>query len=436
MDRRIFLLTALAGAASPAPGPRVETTPPLMAMSALAPGGAAESGDPAFDAWASDFLDRSARDGWPVDVLQREFSGLTSDPRVLALDGRQPEFSKPIGDYVKGVVTAERVALARRKRDALIWLPRVEARYGVPAEILVSIWAVESGFGAMQGDFDVLRSLATLAAAGRRREWAEDQIHAVIRIIATHQAVRGQLRGSWAGAMGQTQFEPKTYLDTAVHFEGDGPADIWGSAQDALASAANLLAKAGWAAGQHWQREVILPPGFDYGLSEGPKQTPAAWAALGARTADGMEWLSADAEAPAVLILPSGAAGPAFLALPNHYVIRSYNNSTSYALAVGLLADQIRGEPALARPWPYEVALSNADRTGAQEALARLGFDPGQPDGLIGAKTRIALRAWQKARGLPADGYLSPDMLQRLRTEVGQANAASPTPSPLPPAHP
>jgi membrane-bound lytic murein transglycosylase B len=426
MDRRIFLLTTLAGAASPGRGPKIETNPPQLVMSALEPG--AESADPAFDAWASDFLDRSARDGWPSDVLQREFAGMTSDPRVLALDGRQPEFSKPIGDYVKGVVTPTRVAMAQSRESALPWLPRVEARFGVPAEILVSIWAVESGFGAMQGDFDVLRSLATLAAAGRRREWAESQIHAVIRIIATHQAVRGQLRGSWAGAMGQTQFEPETYLTTAVHFEGDGPADIWGSAEDALASAANLLAKAGWVPGQHWQREVILPPTFDYGLSEGPKQTPAAWAALGARPADGMGWFGADAEAQAMLILPSGATGPAFLALPNHFVIRSYNNSTAYALAVGLLADQIHGAPPLARPWPYEVALSTADRTGAQAALAQLGFDPGQPDGLIGAKTRIALRAWQKARGLPADGYLSPDMLHRLQTEVGQANAAGPTP--------
>ena len=414
MDRRLFLLMALAGSASPPTAPDMVGAPPL----AIEPPRPARSGDPAFDDWARDFVDRAIRDGWPGDILRREFAGLTPEPRVLALDGRQPEFSKPVGDYIKGAVNAERVAAARRKREDLTWLPRVEARFGVPAEILIGIWAMESEFGTIQGDFDVLRALATLAAGGRRRAWAETEILAVIRIIATRQATRAQLRGSWAGAMGQTQFEPDAYLSTAVSLDGGGPADIWNSSKDALASAANLLAKAGWVAGEHWQREVILPAGFDYSLTEGPTPTPAGWAFLGVQTADGGGWSDIDQEAAMTLILPSGAGGPAFLVAPNHFVIRKYNNSTAYALAVGLLADQIAGRPALRTPWPHETPLSVDDRTGAQQDLARLGFDPGAPDGVIGGKTRHALQAWQKARGLPADGYLSIEMVQRLHADT------------------
>jgi membrane-bound lytic murein transglycosylase B len=422
MDRRLFLLMTLAGSASPPPGPEMVGAPPL----AIGPPGPARSGDPVFDAWARDFVDRAIRDGWPADVLRQEFAGLTPEPRVLELDGRQPEFSKPVSDYVKGAVSAERVATARRKRSELTWLPRVEARFGVPGEVLIGIWAMESNFGVIQGDFDVLRALATLAAGGRRRAWAEAEILAVIRIIATHQASRAQLRGSWAGAMGQTQFEPDAYLETAVSLDGEGPPDIWTSPKDALASAANLLAKAGWSAGVHWQREVILPAGFDYGLTEGPTPTPAGWAFLGVRTADGAGWSGADETAAMTLILPSGAGGPAFLVTPNHFVIRKYNNSTAYALAVGLLADQIAGAPGLKTPWPRETPLSADDRVGAQQDLKRLGFDPGAPDGVIGGNTRHALQAWQKARGLPADGYLSIQMVQRLRAETSPSAPAQP----------
>ena len=427
MDRRLFLLMALAGTASPPPAPDMVGAPPL----AIEPPPPAMSGDPEFDGWARDFVDRAIRDGWPADVLRREFAGLRPEPRVLALDGRQPEFSKPVSDYVKAAVSAGRVGEARRKREELTWLPRVEARFGVPGEILIAVWAMESGFGATQGDFDVLRALATLAAAGRRREWAESEILAVIRIIATGKASRGQLKGSWAGAMGQTQFEPDAYLSNAVSLDGQGPPDIWNSSKDALASAANLLAKAGWTPGVHWQREVILPAGFDYSLTEGPTPTPAAWAFLGVQTADAAGWSEADEAAATTLILPCGAGGPAFLVTPNHFVIRKYNNSTAYALAVGLLADQIAGAPALKTPWPHETALSAEDRTGAQQDLAQLGFDPGAADGVIGGKTRHALQAWQKARGLPADGYLSIDLVQRLRVETEQP---PPAPTPATPA--
>jgi len=426
MDRRAFLLLTFAGAADPGPGPLSLTAPAPPAPDTDLP---VRSSDPAFDAWAADFVARSEQAGGPSAVLRREFAGLTPDPRVIALDSRQPEFSKPVSDYIKGAVTDARTASARTHMAAVPQLPAITRQYGVPSEVLVSVWAMETGFGAIMGDFDVLRSLATLAAEGRRRAWAEAQITALIKIIDTGEATRAQLKGSWAGAMGQTQFEPETFLTTAVDGDGDGKRDIWGSAADALASAANLLAKEGWTPGQSWQSEVILPAGFDFSLAEGDRRTPAAWAALGARRAAPEMARAGDAEAAAQLLLPTGAGGPAFLAFPNHFVIRKYNNSVAYALAVGLLADRLAGAPPLTRPWPAEIPLSLADRIAAQESLAKLGFDPGSADGLIGANSRTALRAWQKARGLPADGYLSPDTLRRLQTEAGQANAAAPGPA-------
>jgi hypothetical protein len=215
--------------------------------------------------------------------------------------------------------------------------------------------------------------------------------------------------------MGQTQMIPSTYLSDGVDGDGDGRVDIWTSAPDALASAANLLAKAGWRRGEGWAREVLLAPGFDVSLAEGPAETPEAWAQKGARRADALPWTVADAAAPCVLLLPSGAHGPAFLALPNHFVIRKYNNSLAYALAVGLLADGFAGAPPLATPWPVETPLSLDDRLAAQGALQRLGYDPGPLDGVIGARARAALRAWQKSQGLTADGYLTPAVVSRLK---------------------
>jgi membrane-bound lytic murein transglycosylase B len=429
MDRRAFMLFTFAGVAAPGPAPF--TAPPAPEQS-LAPTAAAvavvNSADTPFEAWMRDYIDRTVRAGAPSDVIQREFEGLTPDPRVNDLDGRQSEFSKPLGDYVKGVVNDNRIAMGRQRLQTLPWLPDVEAKYGVPKEILISIWAVETGFGAIQGDFDVLRSLATLAAAGRRRDWAEGELNAVIKIIATGQASRSQLKGSWAGAMGQTQFEPSTYLEFAVDGDGDGRRDIWTSPQDALASTANLMVHYGWKRGERAECEVILPPGFDYGLAEGPSQTPLEWAELGAVKADGGSWGAADANAPTQLILPSGAYGPAFLIFPNHMAIRKYNNSTAYALSVGLLAERIAGAGPLHTPWPYEIPLSLADRIDAQTALAKLGFDPGSVDGVIGARTRVGLRAWQKSKGIPADAYLSVSVLQRLRTEAGLPAASAFTP--------
>jgi lytic murein transglycosylase len=401
-----------------APPPAANEAPPVVPVTPPA-----VSGDMVFDAWAAAFYGKALKAGIPRDVLDREMAGLTPDPRVTQRDSRQPEFSQPISTYIKGAVTEGPILKGERERAEVPQLRDIEQRYGVPREILIAIWARESAFGAIQGDFDVVRSMASLAAQGRRRDWAEGELIAALRIIATGQASRGQLKGSWAGAMGQTQFIPSAYLSTAVDGDGDGRRDIWNSAADSLASAANLLAKGGWTPGQSWAREVTAPDGFDFSMTEGPKLTPDAWAALGVLRADGLPWTDADRAAEAQLIAPAGAAGPLFLLFPNHFVIRKYNNSVAYALAVGLLADRIAGGAPLVKPWPAETPLSLADRMTAQRALAALGFNAGTPDGIVGAGTRTALRTWQKARGLTADGYLSPAMVEKLKAEAGAADA-------------
>lgn len=425
MHRRLFIASSIGAFAVPSlPGcvaqPVAGGDPIGELVGGARPGTLiGTSGDAAFDAWLADFYARALRAGWDDSLLIRELSGLTPDPRVVASDTRQPEFSKPTGDYIKGAVSDARVSKGTAARAELTYLSGVEQRFGVPGEIVIAIWGMESAFGAVMGDADVIRSLASLAADGRRRAWAETQLFAALRMIAEGDVTRAQLKGSWAGAMGQTQFIPETYLSTAVDFDGDGKKDIWGSTADGLASAANLLAKAGWRRGEAWQREVTLPQGFDYSLTEGPKNLPPVWAGLGVVAADGYGWTPEDARAEAQLILPSGAAGPAFLVFPNHFTIRRYNNSTAYALGVGLLADRIAGKPPLVRPWPAEVGLSAADRISAQTHLNRLGFSAGEPDGIIGVNTRAALRAWQKSRGRVADGYLTVDLVRALEADTG-----------------
>jgi len=279
--------------------------------------------------------------------------------------------------------------------------------------------------------------MATLAAQGRRRGFAETEIIAALKIIQSGEFPRSQLKGSWAGAMGQTQFIPSSFLSTAVDGDLDGKRAIWNSPADALASAANLLVKGGWRPGESWAREVSVPADFDWSLSEGPKLTPTEWAAKGVVRADGLPFNDLDQVAPAQLVAPTGASGPVFLLFPNHFAIRKYNNSLAYALAVGMLADRFSGMGPLVKPWPAEAPLSLADRMTAQRALAALGYDVGQPDGVVGLKTRAALRAWQKARGLTADGYLSADMVEKLKAQTesppAPVPAAPPPEAPTPP---
>ncbi len=430
MRRRFYLMLALLAGCStpvqpaslvapaPAPAPLTEAVPPPPAppVSVAPP---AATGDIRFDTWAGEFQGRALAAGITPEVLAREMAGLSWDQRVANLDNRQPEFSRPVSDYIKGVVTADRAAVGRRRAAEIAAFDAIEQRFGVPREVLLAVWAMESAFGQIQGDYDTVRSLATLAAEGRRRDWAEGELIAALKIIQTGEQPREKLKGSWAGAMGQTQFTPSTYLALAIDQDGDGKRDIWSSAPDALASAANHLARDGWVRGQSWAREVIVPEGFDYSLTEGPRETPLWWAERGLKRADGLPWTETDQAAKAQLVAPAGATGPKFLLFPNHFAIRKYNNSLAYALGIGMLADRFSGGGQLVTAWPAEQPLSLVDRMTAQRALAALGFDPGAPDGVVGMGTRTALRAWQKARGLTADGYLSAEMVQKLKTEAG-----------------
>ena len=393
---------------APAPAP-VETPAPAPAPAPTTPPSEAYD-EVSFQQWKQSFLERHG--GARRAAYQRELQGLTPNPSVIRLDRNQPEFSRPAGVYVTNATSAARVAEARRRSDRVPWA--VVQRYGVPSEILLGIWAQESAFGQVQGDFDVIRSLATLAFDGRRRDWAEEQLKNALNIVVDGKRDRPGLKGSWAGAMGQTQFMPDNYLRLAVDQDGDGKVDIWGSDADALASAANLLAQAGWKRGQGWAYEVVLPSGFDYSLAEDGRHPWSFWSQRGVTLANGSSLNAAEAGEGATILLPQGANGPAFLALPNHYVIRRYNNSVSYALAIGLIADGVQGKPPLSKAWPDDGPMTREQRIGAQSALTRLGYDTQGIDGVIGANTRAALRRWQMANGRTPDGYLTPLLADEL----------------------
>lgn len=431
MKRRVLSLCLFLGACSTASSlptpienkpqpPRAETgqatdkpqTPPKPAP-ASAPVTYANFAD-----WREAFVAKAVARGFDRAFVENLLADVQPKESVVKADTGQPEFSKPISSYVKNAVSAARIQMGRERVNANPDIAAIEARYGVPREVLGGVWGMESDYGRVQGDIDVVTAFATLAYDGRRRDWAETQLLSVLSIIKSGKATRQELKGSWAGAMGQTQFLPENYLKLGQDGDGDGHVNIWTSDSDALASAANLLKSEGWRPGQAWAVEVTLPVGFDYYLAETESQTPDGWAQKGVVRADGGNWNASEKTAPAVLILPSGAKGPAFLALPNHFVIRKYNNSTAYALAVGLNADGIAGRSALKTPWPDEQPLSLAVRKNVQTALNAAGFNAGTVDGVIGIGTRKALREWQKANGRVADGYLSYELASELSAKV------------------
>ena len=368
-----------------------------------------------FAHWVTRFAESARTSGIDEATLRSAFDDVHYLAHVVELDRAQPEFTRNVWDYLDSAVSSQRVALGR---DKLMQVrPEADAaaaRYGVPSSILVAIWGMESNYGSNYGNISTVDALATLGFDGRRADWARGQLRAALKILQSGDISREQMVGSWAGAMGQTQFLPSNFLAYAVDADGDGRRDIWGSMADVMHSTANFLSRSGWQAGQPWGAEVQLPPGFDYARTDAAlRLSSAQWAAEGIRAIDGatLPELSEGA-----LFLPAGARGPAFLVGANFRALLRYNNATSYALAVGLLAQRLTGGSAVQTPWPRDLtALTRNQIVTLQTALNKRGFNSGLADGVMGPATRDAIRRFQRSVGLLEDGYPDVDMLVRLQ---------------------
>ncbi|TVQ41344.1 MAG: lytic murein transglycosylase [Wenzhouxiangella sp.] len=366
----------------------------------------ADDGTQRFAACLDELAMVARSEGIPGALADEVLGRLTFQPRVIELDRAQPEFQQTFAAYLRGRVSAARIdqgrVLLARHRDLLDGLTQT---YGVPGHYLVALWGMESDFGRFTGRMPILDSLATLACDARRSDFFRAELITALRLIERESLEPAAMRGSWAGAMGQTQFMPSTYYAHAVDGDGDGRIDLWGSPADALASGANLLQSLGWKRGQRWGREVSLPTGFAYEKSgmEQPRSL-TEWAELGVRRADGAALPIADLNAR--LLLPMGHAGPAFLVYDNFDVLLGWNRSISFAIAVGHLADRISGAGALhARLSDRDVAMATSEMAELQRRLTELGYSPGEADGILGPATRSAVRAFQLDQGLIADGY-------------------------------
>jgi membrane-bound lytic murein transglycosylase B len=376
----------------------------------------ASGADPDFAAWLAALRAEALGQGISSATLDGALEGIEPLADVIERDRRQPEFTQTFWNYLDRGVTPTRIERGRMllaQHGEL--LAEVEQRYGVQPRFLVAFWGLESNFGDYTGNFPVIGAVATLAYDERRSEFFRAQLLDALKILEEGHITPAAMTGSWAGAMGQLQFIPSTFVHYAVDEDGDGRRDIWQSLPDIFASAANYLASIGWDGSKTWGREVRLPPDFPWnlaGLDE--KKSLADWQALGVRRVDGRDLPRVDIVGS--VVLPAGYRGPAFLVYRNFRAILGWNRSLLYAIAVGHLADRIAGNPAFAsaRP-PEERALSRRDVEELQELLLSLGFDPGTPDGVAGSQTRAALRAFQRTAGLPPDGYPSYEALQLLR---------------------
>lgn len=374
--------------------------------------------DAGFKRFVEAFQPTARRAGVSGRVYRVAFEGIGPDPEVLKKAAHQPEFTKPIWEYLASAVSDSRIENGRRmlnKYSAV--LERLQETYGVDRYVILAIWGMESAYGSYMGDKYVIRSLATLAYKGPRQKFGRQQLVAALRILQNGDTTPARMVGSWAGAMGHTQFIPTTYAAHAVDYDGDGRRDIWDTIPDALASTANYLKVSKWRPGETWGYEVVLPDRFDYALaSRKTVKTLAQWEALGVRRARGKKFPRPDDRSS--IILPAGAHGPAFAILNNFRSILRYNNATAYALAVGHLADRIR-DPNLSgfqKPWPTDYRpLSRSQRVELQTLLKSRGYLRGEADGVIGSRTRAAVRAFQRSRGLIVDGYPSVKLLQHLK---------------------
>ena len=355
-----------------------------------------------------------------VDTWERYARGLQPDPRVMAQQQSQPDFSLPIWDYIAVMVDDERIADGQRLMiEHAEMLEAIERQYHVDPAVVVAIWGIESNFGRGTGTFDVLRSLATLACQGRRQAYFRGEFLAALRAVQKGDIDGDRFLGSWAGAFGQVQFMPGTYEWLAVDFDGDGRRDILHNEGDAMASAANFLRQRGWRPGIPWGVEVRLPDGFNArGEGRRVRRTISTWVARGLRQVDGTPLATADLPSTTRggLHLPAGPQGPAFLVFDNFTTVYRYNASEAYTLAIAHLADRLRGGDPFATPWPTDdLGLSRAERRELQQLLAALGHDVGEPRGVLTPQTREAVKAEQKRLGHEVTGRPGQRLLKALR---------------------
>jgi len=369
-----------------------------------------------FGLWIRAFRKRALADGISGAVYDRAFKGVKYNTKVIEKDRNQSEFTKQIWEYLDTATSAARVkngkAAYRQNRNLL---KRIEKKYKVDAKVVLAIWGLESAYGTHMGDINIIESLATLAYDGRRRRFFEAQLLDALRILQSGDVRASNMTGSWAGAMGHTQFIPSSYLEYAQDFRGDGRRDIWqNDPADALASTANYLARHGWTKGQPWGLEVALPAGFNYGLTSAhTKKKVSFWRSLGVQTVSGKRLPDYGLSS---ILLPAGAKGAAFIIFENFHVLETYNTADAYVIAVGHLGDLIMGGPPIKAHWPRgEKALSFKQKKQMQRLLGRRGFKTDKIDGIVGPNTIAAIRAYQASIGATPDGYATTDLLKRLR---------------------
>ena len=381
--------------------------------------GAAHADEAAFASCLAGLRAEAQAKGVSRATYDAHAAALVPDMTVIGFLDAQPEFVTPIWDYLAALVDTERVADGRAMlAEWASVLARVEAEYGVDAATVVAVWGVESNFGRNFGSRPLLTSLSTLSCFGRRQSFFRGEFFTTLKIIQDGHVAPERLTGSWAGAFGHTQFMPSTFMRLAVDFDGDGRRDLVDSVPDALASTANFLKRAGWRSNLPWGFEVSLPRGLDVsGAGRRNKQPLSEWAARGVTRIDGTP-MPAGAT-PAGLLLPAGEDGPAFLVTRNFDALYSYNAAESYGLAIAHLSDRLRGGAPFVTPWPTDdPGLSRAERRELQQLLIARGHEIGEADGMIGARTREALKLEQAALGLAADGRAGQRVLQALRASA------------------
>lgn len=367
-------------------------------------------------AWLAGFRPRAQAAGIRAETLESALKGVRYNTTVIERDRNQSEFTKQIWEYLDSAASDARVrngqtAFAKNRK----LLGEIEEKYGVDAEVVAAIWGLESAYGTFRGDIPMVEALATLSFDTRRGRFFEKQLIGALKIIQSGDVAPRNMTGSWAGAMGHTQFIPTSYLAYAVDFTGDGKRDIWSdNPADALASTANYLKKFGWKKGQPWGVEVTLPDGFDYTLAKRTnRKLPSAWGSLGVDSASGDPIPD---HGPASVLLPAGADGAAFMIFANFDVIERYNTADAYVIGVGHLADRIAGGGPIKAGWPREDRpLSFDEKQEMQRLLTRKGYSTGGVDGIIGPLTINSVRRFQASVGLIPDGYPSKRMLARLR---------------------